>query len=266
MIRGLQARFADDLDEDELEDVVVPDGPNGLMSTVIWCLTGARVQQILNHTLSVTHNCIVNLNMGMCTALKNGLLLSQPWPNEVSNFSPHFTPPLLGSSEDSPELQLRLEEQSKNGKLLADDLDLVTNQKVQYPESYNALRHFVKNFTFLVVELAGSSSVVASELLEVLAHVEKFETDYLYHFLEFQGFGAFFINKIHVGIQKFLHSCTCGQVSKLNLLAIEFKHLLKSINGREITFIRLPSYLRKPKSKKRVQDGDKDDRVEGTRG
>ena len=266
VIRGLQARFADDLDDDELEDVVVPDGPNRLMSTVIRCSTGARVQQLLNHTLSVTHNCIVSLNMGMCTALKNGLLLSQPSPNEVSNFSPHFTPPLLDNAEDSSELQLRLEEQSKNGKLSADDLALVTNQKIQYPESYNALRHFVRNFTFLVVELAGSNSIVASELLEVVAHVEKFETDYSYHFHEFQGFGAFFINKIHVGIQKFLHSCACGQVSKLNLLAIEFKHFLKSIDGREITFVRLPSYLRKPKSKKRDREGDKDDRAEGGRG
>ena len=134
-----------------------------------------------------------------------------------------------------------MEEESKNGKLLADDLALVTNQKIQYLELYNALRHFVRNFTFLVVELAGSSSIVTSEILEVVAHVEKFETDYSYHFLEFQGFGAFFINKIHVGIQKFLHSCACGQVSKLNLLAIEFKHPLKSIDGREITFVCLPS-------------------------
>ena len=110
VIRGLQARFADDLDEDKLEDVVVLDGLNRLMLTVIRCSTGARVQQLLNHTLSVTHNCIISLNMGMCTALKNGLLLSQPSPNKVSNFTPHFTPPLLDSLEDSPELQLRLEE------------------------------------------------------------------------------------------------------------------------------------------------------------
>ena len=158
-------RFPDDLDEDKLEDLVVPDVPNGLMLTVIRCSTGARVQQLLNHTLSVTHNCIVSLNMGMCTALKNRLLLSQPSPNKVSNFSPHFTPPLLDSLEDSSELQLRLEDQSKNGKLSADDLALVTNQKIQYPASYNALRHFMRNFTFLVVELAGSSSIVASELL-----------------------------------------------------------------------------------------------------
>ena len=106
-------------------------------------------------------------------------------------------------------------------------------------------------------------SVYEHRSLEVVAHVEKFETDYSYHFHEFQGFGAFFINKIHVGIQKFLHSCACGQVSKLNLLAIEFKHLLKSIDGREITFVRLPSYLRKPKSKKREREGDRDDRAEG---
>ena len=53
----------------------------------------------------------------------------------------------------------------------------------------------MKNFTFLVVKLAGSRAIIASELLEVLAHVERFETDYLYHFLKFQRFGAFFINK-----------------------------------------------------------------------
>ena len=76
------------------DDIIISNGPNKTVSAVIKCSTGARVQQYLNHLLSSKYYCIVNLNVGMCTAIKNGLLMSQPSPNEASNFSPHFTPPV----------------------------------------------------------------------------------------------------------------------------------------------------------------------------
>ena len=85
--------------------------------------------------------------MGMCTALKNGLLMSQLSPNKVSNFYPNFTPPFHMDKDAGQELQLKLEEQAKNDKLSADNLDLDTNQKINYPEAYNRLRHVTKNFS-----------------------------------------------------------------------------------------------------------------------
>ena len=111
----------------------------------------------------------------MCLALKNSLLMSQPLPNKVSCFSPHFTP-LYHTNEDAcTELQLRLEEQAKNGKLLSDNLELVTTQKISYPESYNNIRQVSKNFHSLVQELAGETSIMLLELQNVKEHVVRFK-------------------------------------------------------------------------------------------
>ena len=103
------------MDEDTTENIVIPDRPSKTMNNVVRCSTGARVQQFLNHLLTVNHNCIVNLSMGMCIALKNGLLMSQPSPNEESNVFPYFTPPFHMDEDAGAELQLQLGEQAKNG-------------------------------------------------------------------------------------------------------------------------------------------------------
>ena len=105
---------------------------------------------------------------------------------------------------------MQLEEQAKNRKLLADDLDLVTNHKIHYPEAYNELRHVTKNLSCPAHKLEAERSVPAQEMRNVVNRVAKFSTDYTYHFKEFNGFGAFFVNKIHIGIQKFIHSCAMG--------------------------------------------------------
>ena len=105
VILGMQARYASDMDEDT-EGIMIPEKPSGTMNNVVRCSTGARVQQLLNHTLKAKFECIVNWDIGMCSALKNGLLMSQPSPNEVSHFSPHFTPPYHTNKDASAELQL----------------------------------------------------------------------------------------------------------------------------------------------------------------
>ena len=131
------------------DDIIISNGPNKTVSAVIKCSTGARVQKYLSHLLSSKYYCIMNLNVGMCTAIKNGLLMSQPSPNEASNFSSYFTPPVDMDECLTAEMQIRLEKQSKNGKLSADDMALVTTQKVQFPKTWNNLRHFVKKIAYL---------------------------------------------------------------------------------------------------------------------
>ena len=79
----------------------------------------------------------------------------------------------------------------------------------------------------------------------VVNHVAKLETDYTYHFKELNRIGSFFVNKIHGGIQKFIQSCAMGYASKLNIGAIEFVLFLKILKNREISFIRLPVFVKK---------------------
>ena len=84
---------------------------------------------------------------------------------------------------------------------------LATTQKVQFPETYNNLRHFVKKIAYLILCLVGEQAILTTSLMLVLKHICKFEMDYTYHFAEFPKFGAYFLNKIHVGTQKYIHSC-----------------------------------------------------------
>ena len=130
-----------------------------------------------------------------------------------------------------------------------DDLDLVTTQKIYYPGAYNNLPHVSKNFHCLV-QLAGDTSIVALELKNVKEHVLRFESDYTYHFREFQGFSTYFVNKIHVGVQKFIHSCALGSILNLNISAIKFGTFLKSIENKEISFVSLPAFVKKKEERK----------------
>ena len=113
----------------------------------------------------------------MCTAIKNGLLMSQPTPNEASNFSPHFTPPVDAEDGLSAESQLRLEEQARNGKLSSVDMTMITRQRVRYPVGYGELRHYIKNRVFLNMTLAGRGVILVDSLEEVNNHVIKFEIE-----------------------------------------------------------------------------------------
>ena len=110
----IQERYFDPDDDDyneDGEDIVIPSGPTKVMNKVIRCSTGARVQQLLNHLLTNRHNCIVNIQIGMCTCMNNGLLMSQPSPNEDTNVLLFFTPPIDIDEGLSTENQARLKEQ-----------------------------------------------------------------------------------------------------------------------------------------------------------
>ena len=99
----------------------------------------------------------------------------------------------------------------------------------------------------------------------VLKHICKFETDYTYHFAEFPKFGAYFLNKIHVGTQKYIHSCAIHSPNSLNLSVIDFSNFLSGIDSREINFIRLPKYIKdlnannKGKKRERTYENDNTD-------
>ena len=93
VLEGMQEKYNPEVEDDYNEDIIIPSGPNAEQEDIILCSTGARVQKYLNHLMITLHGCVVCVGMGMCTAIKNGLIMSQPTPYEPTNYSPHFTPP-----------------------------------------------------------------------------------------------------------------------------------------------------------------------------
>ena len=131
--------------------LVTPTKPTDIMLVVLRSGTGARALTILHHEITA-RNCIVNLDRGFVTAMKNGLFLSQPTENHLNYYSPAFTAPVLPdfySSSTDPLSSLRIAEQAALGKVSNEDIASMTKQTVKYPKTYGQLVHTIKNFRAL---------------------------------------------------------------------------------------------------------------------
>ena len=212
LIEAIQVQFAKPSDfdtEEEFDDsdgYFIPTGPTKDFQAVIQSTTGARAMQHLQHMLVTGYRCIVALQLGMCTCLKNGLLMSQPTPYDASNFSPHFTPPSNKEETISAAEQQKLEEQARNGKLSDTDLSLITKQTIEYPTNYNDLRHFTKKFYCLLILLAGEQAILTMKFKGVYSHVINYEQAYVYYMGTISQFGAFFVGKYYTKAFKFFYT------------------------------------------------------------
>jgi hypothetical protein len=148
----LQSRYIEDSDmiDDDDADFFVPGVPTEHVHAILSSTTGARVQQYLHYVMK-KHKCIVEVDLGMCTALKNGMIGSQPSEQEVNNFSPFFCPLHNDNDRLTAAKLLRLEESAKNGKISQDDMELVTSQTISFAKDYNELKHMMWNFHVLTL-------------------------------------------------------------------------------------------------------------------
>lgn len=122
-------------------DLVPPTNPTDIMLVILRSGTGARSLTILHHEMTA-RNCIVNLDPGFVTAMKNGLFLSQPTENHLNYYSPAFTAPILpdfDASSADPLSSLRIAEQAALGKVSNEDIASMTKQTVKCPKTYGQL-------------------------------------------------------------------------------------------------------------------------------
>ena len=88
----MQARYFtgnDPVSDDDDEIFFILYGPMEHIKAILNCSMGARVQQYLHYVMK-KNKCIVEVGLGMGTAIKNGMIGSQPLEQEVKNFSPFF--------------------------------------------------------------------------------------------------------------------------------------------------------------------------------
>ena len=104
-LNGLQCQtilLASTTDSQDLETT-----PTDTMLSILGNRSGPRAKELLHHLLQITGGCIVDLDDGFCSALKNGRLLSQPNQQHIQNYLGTLqcyalTPPTMHDSQNKP--------------------------------------------------------------------------------------------------------------------------------------------------------------------
>ena len=231
-----------DPEGEEGRQITIPAKPNKFLLETIACKTGAAAREHFHHHLNKN---MIDIDIGMCTSIKNGLFISQPTVSDINTFSINFVPPPSDdhSTEYDRNEDARIMETSKNGKLTHADVEKQTKHKNKYAKNYDELRHFTKNWADLNELLWSSRSILSVNLRQLSTHINAHELDYRRAFSGAEYFGAYYQQKVHTTTQKFLRSCAHGDPSMLNFRALDLSHLLKAIEDNEIV-VKIPTWIK----------------------
>ena len=226
---------------EENEQITIPTKPKKFLLETLACKTGAAAREHFHHHLNKN---MIDIDIGMCTSLKNGLFISQPTVSDINTFSINFVPPPSDnhSTEYNRNKDARIMETSKNRELTYADVEKQTKHKNKYAKNYDKLRHFTKNWTELNKLLWTSRSIISENIRQVSTHLDNHELDYRRVFRESEYFGAYFQQKLHTSTQKLLRSCAHGDPSMLNLRALDLSQFLSTIEDDEVV-VKIPTWI-----------------------
>ena len=211
------------------------------MKTVLSQSIGTKVHAQLQYEFS-KRGYLCDIGLGLCTALKNGAIASQPGITNINGLSPFFVPDCAENEQVTAELLMRIAEQQKIGKVDANDIKKITSSKIHIPQDFGSFLHFIKNFHLLISLLTGNNSIFSKSILDIVEHAEQNEKSYRVHHKNNLEFFPSFLDHIHRRCQAFIHSASDGLISSLKTSKIDFTNILESIE--DFTYIQhTPHFL-----------------------
>ena len=122
-----------ELDGEE-QQVTTPTKPSKFLLETFACTTGAAAKEHIHHHLGSN---MIDVDIGMCTALRNGVFISQPTASDINTFSINFVPPRSDELdiEYNRNENARIMETSKNGKLTYADMEKKLNTRINMPKT-----------------------------------------------------------------------------------------------------------------------------------
>ena len=106
----------------------------------------------------------------------------------------------------------------------------------------------MKNFSDISELLFGAESIFSLAEKDVSNHVISNERSYTQGFLDKWYFGASITDKIHIRCQKFMRSCTQGDQTSVNVMALNFGDMLDKVFMNENVAL-LPPWVEKTKKR-----------------
>lgn len=117
----------------------------------------AGVQPLFQHEFD-NAGLLGNVPLSLSTTIKNDVLIAFPSPSSLAGLCIFYCHPTSIEEVYAEEL-LRIQEQSTHGKLLRDDIELMTKCKPFIPNDFSSFQHMIKNMTFICEDLGGPHSL-----------------------------------------------------------------------------------------------------------
>ena len=227
------------------QDLVKPTKPTDFILRILECDTGIRARELIYAKLGKN---IINIDRGFGTTLARGYLVSQPSERDMNDFPPVFTGPDFNLRAQDTEQDHFAEEQATHGKISDETLKMLSQYTAKYPKDYNELRHFTKKISDITNLLFGQDPILALAVRDVYKHISENERSYTQAFIDKWYFGASVVDKIHIRCQKYIRSCTQGEVSEVNVMTLQFGEMFDKIFMSEYVAL-LPNWVEKTKKR-----------------
>ena len=200
---------------------------------------------------------MMNVDVGLYTALSRGLILSMTRTHTINNLSPFFTPP-DGCGDLSSENLLKIDVQARVGNGLDDkDVRSLTRQRKTIPKNAVDLGQQIQNFSKIIAEIFGDKSFIYTQNAELFEEVQRNRRQIhdLFDSLQ-EAFGFSFLHRVHISNQTYLQSCTRGDVNSIDFDAIRFEHMMREI---KMGTFQVSHLYRAMKRKHQDSDDESDD-------
>jgi hypothetical protein len=239
------------------DGVEIPDSPTDEFTKMVQAKTGPVIRLRLHQKYP---SLMMNVDIGLCTALSRGLILSMPGTHTINNLSPFFTPP-DGCEDLSSEKLLKIDIQARVGNGLDEkDVKSLTRQRKTIPKNAVDLGQQIQNFSKIIAEIFGTKSYIYIQNTELFEEVQRNRRPIHDLFTSLQeAFGFSFLHRVHISNQTYLQSCTRGDINSVDFEAIRFHHMMREIKMGTFQVSHLYSTT---KRKHQDPEGESDDESE----
>jgi hypothetical protein len=199
------------------DGVTIPTLPSARLLQLIKMKSGTTAQRTFKNW-HIGMELIVQ--PGMATNITKCLLTSSPDQFSIDTFSPFFVPPIRAGFNHMSNQELNsIEYACKSFNLTADDIKRMTDTKPYVPTSCDVLKQQIRNFSAVVDDVFGPTSILALDVRAAFDHCANNELHYMNLFQQHKYFGVWLLDRLHFKVQSILHRC----FQATNIEDIEFQ-------------------------------------------
>jgi hypothetical protein len=229
---------------------IAPKTPSSFCTQCFKSRTSSDAKLCFTNSMRKDFNCHVNTNNDVITNIYNGQFLRK-YVDVPSNFSAFAFPKQQPTTRDKASKMIAMKLKVTHGKGLNNaDIKSALKQSIILPNNIEDLHFYIIHLITASKVFFTKFSIIASRLLDIHHHIEKYRHIYNAHQGADKFFSAKFIFKVDSRIYAWLINCSdCKEREIVNDSLILFHSILTSFITNDFTQD-LPSSIFKIKNKR----------------